>query len=118
MSHQTQSAIDDPAKRVGDAIERYAARCGGVDETTAVVPAVRGDAQAPSKLVFLPREIWIKVLEQLGNLDPVDFFRARQISRSFDVMVKQSRPTFSFEAHLKEKWRSGPYKKSIRDLLR
>lgn len=89
------------------------------DETTDVVPLVGSDAQAQPDLPYLPPEVWIKILEQLAYVDPVDFFKARQLSKSFDSMVKQARPTFAFDEYFKEKSRSGLYShKSVPDMYR
>ena len=89
------------------------------DETRDVMPAVGSDAQAQLDLPYLPAEVWIQILEQLANIDPVDFFKARELSKSFDAMVKQARPTFAFDEYFKEKSRSGPYShKSVPDMYR
>jgi len=78
------------------------------DGTTDVVPAVGRDAQAQPDLPYLPPEVWIKILEQLAYVNPVDFFKARELSKSFDSMVKQARPIFAFDKYFKESRKSVP----------
>ena len=89
------------------------------DETRDVVPAVGSDAQAQLDLPYLPPEVWIKILEQLAYVDPFDFFRARQLNKSFDTMVKQARPTFAFDEYFRKRSLLSLYgDKSIPDLYR
>jgi hypothetical protein len=102
-----------PGANDSDVEEDESALALVADETRDVVPLVRSDAQA---LPYLPPEVWIKILEQLAYVDPVDFFKARQLSKSFDAMVKQSRPTFAFDEYFKERSRLGH--KSVVDLYR
>lgn len=92
--------------------------CGGVDERLGGAWASPRTAGTTAVVSYLPPEMWIKVLEQLAYVDPVDFFRARELSKSFDAMVKQSRPKFSFGAYFNERSRSGTYKRGIQGLLR